>query len=357
MAMEYGHFDSEITGVDTEGMPIFDRAMSSDLLSAFFAKLISNGVLALPADCFQVVAKEGLVVTAKPGFAMINGRFARNEDSTDLVLAAADTAYPRIDRIVLRCNYLERLMELIVKTGTPAPTPVAPAIVQPTSGDYYEIGLATVRVNANQSVITQSAITDTRPDSSVCGYITQLIDHLDTQVFMEQLTAFYQEFVAQCSEDYTEYINNMDTFLSSLRNSGLTQMQDIVDSLEAFEQTSETDFNIWFEYIRGQLSDDVAGRLQNEIDAIVEKEFKHYNGLVSKVTNIENGASGKVITSTGEGVTATTTFSTNALGAKVITTVVVPDEGVYKYIETAVIESTGTGKRITESYTQEAKGD
>ena len=31
MAMRYGYFDSEITGVDSEGMPIFDRAETSEL--------------------------------------------------------------------------------------------------------------------------------------------------------------------------------------------------------------------------------------------------------------------------------------------------------------------------------------
>ena len=30
MALEYGYFDSEITGYDEEGMPIFDRAKTSD---------------------------------------------------------------------------------------------------------------------------------------------------------------------------------------------------------------------------------------------------------------------------------------------------------------------------------------
>ena len=56
MAMRYGYFDSEITGVDSEGMPIFDRAETSELFRLLFAKLLTNGVLALPGDCFQVVA-------------------------------------------------------------------------------------------------------------------------------------------------------------------------------------------------------------------------------------------------------------------------------------------------------------
>ena len=56
MAMRYGYFDSEITGVDSEGMPIFDRAETSELFRLLFSKLLTNGVLAKPADCFKVLA-------------------------------------------------------------------------------------------------------------------------------------------------------------------------------------------------------------------------------------------------------------------------------------------------------------
>ena len=67
MAMRYGYFDSEITGVDSEGMPIFDRAETSELFRLLFSKLLTNGVLAKPADCFKVLAGDtGLSVTVRP---------------------------------------------------------------------------------------------------------------------------------------------------------------------------------------------------------------------------------------------------------------------------------------------------
>ena len=162
MAMRYGYFDSEITGVDSEGMPIFDRAETSELFRLLFSKLLTNGVLAKPADCFKVLAGDtGLSVTVRPGFGLINGAFAYDPAPATFKLAAAPTSYSRIDRVVLRCNYLERLCEIIVKTGTAAATPQAPELIQPVSGDYYELGLANVTVSANQTVITQSSISDT----------------------------------------------------------------------------------------------------------------------------------------------------------------------------------------------------
>ena len=152
MAMRYGYFDSEITGVDSEGMPIFDRAETSELFRLLFAKLLTNGVLAKPADCFQVLAGDtGLTVKVRPGFGLINGAFAYDAAESTYELATAPTQYSRIDRVVLRVNYRDRLCEIIIKTGTAASSPVAPELIRPTSGDYYELSLATIRISTNMA--------------------------------------------------------------------------------------------------------------------------------------------------------------------------------------------------------------
>lgn len=267
MAMRYGYFDSEITGVDSEGMPIFDRAETSELFRLLFAKLLTNGVLARPGDCFQVVAGDtGLTIKVRPGFGLINGAFAYDSADATYELATAPTKYSRIDRVVLRCNYLERKCEIIVKTGTPAATPVAPELLQPASGDYYELGLALVTISTNQAVMTQSSITDTRADSSVCGYITQLIDHLDTSVFYEQMNQFYIEFVEKCDASYESSKTAMNSYLVALRESGNSQLEEIVKTLWNFEQGAEGDFDTWFQHVKDKLSDDAAGNLQLQID-------------------------------------------------------------------------------------------
>ena len=299
--MRYGYFDSEIIGTDSEGMPIFDRAETSDLFRLLFSKLVSNGVLASPSDCFQVVAAEGLNVTVRPGFGMINGAFAYDEAENTLTLEKAPAQYSRIDRIVLRCNYADRLCELVVKTGTVANNPVAPKIVQPAAGDYYELGLATVTVGANVTAVTQANITDTRMDSTVCGFITQLIDHLDTSVFFAQLDQFYTEFVSKTEADYR---------LS--REEYLAMCQDIVDTLNTFEKTAESDFDTWFDTIKGKLAGDIAGALQIQIDNLTQTVFLNRYGLCSKVTTINKDAQGNTTsieeTDQDDSVRAVTTF-------------------------------------------------
>lgn len=349
--MRYGYFDSEIIGTDSEGMPIFDRAETSDLFRLLFSKLVSNGVLASPSDCFQVVAAEGLNVTVRPGFGMINGAFAYDEAENTLTLEKAPAQYSRIDRIVLRCNYADRLCELVVKTGTVANNPVAPKIVQPAAGDYYELGLATVTVGANVTAVTQANITDTRMDSTVCGFITQLIDHLDTSVFFAQLDQFYTEFVSKTEADYR---------LS--REEYLAMCQDIVDTLNTFEKTAESDFDTWFDTIKGKLAGDIAGALQIQIDNLTQTVFLNRYGLCSKVTTINKDAQGNTTsieeTDQDDSVRAVTTFQKDDQGSTTgITTVITPTEGNYFYTKTTALETTDANgsKTITESYTQNIK--
>lgn len=349
--MRYGYFDSEIIGTDSEGMPIFDRAETSDLFRLLFSKLVSNGVLASPSDCFQVVAAEGLNVTVRPGFGMINGAFAYDEAENTLTLEKAPAQYSRIDRIVLRCNYADRLCELVVKTGTVANNPVAPKIVQPVAGDYYELGLATVTVGANVTAVTQANITDTRMDSTVCGFITQLIDHLDTSVFFAQLDQFYTEFVSKTEADYR---------LS--REEYLAMCQDIVDTLNTFEKTAESDFDTWFDTIKGKLAGDIAGALQIQIDNLTQTVFLNRYGLCSKVTTINKDAQGNTTsieeTDQDDSVRAVTTFQKDGQGSTTgITTVITPTEGNYFYTKTTAFETTDANgsKTITESYTQNIK--
>ncbi len=262
--LRYGYFDSEIIGTDSEGMPIFDRAETSDLFRLLFAKLVSNGVFADPGDCFQVLAAEGLTISVRPGFGLIQGAFAYDEAAETFTLATAPQQYARIDRIVLRANYANRCCEIVVKTGDVAANPVPPELLQPASGDYYELSLATILVSANATAVTQANITDTRGDSTVCGYITQLIDHLDTSVFNAQLNAFYEEYRKKANADLADGIRRRDAEFESFQSAFIT----------------------WFNSIKDQLSTDQAGHLQNQLDALKERHDKDIDSVTKKLITL-----------------------------------------------------------------------
>lgn len=288
--LRYGFFDSEIIGYDDEDMPIFDRAESSDFLAVFLSQIISDGVLALPGDNFQVLADEGMNLKVRPGFGIVKGRFAMDTDAFDITISKAPSAYKRIDRVVLRANYPQRLCEIIIKEGEPGEKPVPPELIRPAAGDYFELCLANIQLTADQKVITQSSITDTRYDSSVCGVVTQLIDRLDTSVFFKQLNAFYKEFVDESNTSYDEFVNMAQTayknlvqvmegdyaeltqrgenlyteyagYIESLKAKGDTDLASITQQLIDFRNTNESQFLEWFETIKGIFSTDAAGEL------------------------------------------------------------------------------------------------
>lgn len=346
---EYGFFDSEITGYDEEGFPILDRAQESEIFALFYSKLISNGVLAKPSNCLMVEANEGMVINIDPGYIIINGHFGYNTQTVQLTVDPAHTSYPRITSVIARVNYQDRKMELILKNGEPSVTPVAPELLQPTSGDYYELCLAEIYVASNQTAITQSNITDTRADSSKCGYVTQLITSLDTSVFYAQLDAFYEEFVDKTNNEYESMSLQMETFLNSLKQSGLNELQSVVDILTAFESKSEEDFTTWFEDVKDQLSEDVAGNLQLQIESLAEREFRHYMGLVNQTT--EFLPDGSIVQESDKAVITTVTGYDEDNNKTITQTVEVKSDSS-KYVKiTTIIQATETeNKRIVERY-------
>ncbi len=284
-----GFFDSEIIGYDEEGMPIFDRAESSDFLALFISSIISDGVLALPGDCFQVIADKGMNLKVRPGLGIIRGRFAYDKKEFGITIAEAhtDIGHKRIDRIILRANYRERLCEIVVKQGTAASDPVPPSLLRPESGDYYELCLAYVTINSKQTTISQSDITDTRLDSNVCGLVTQAIDHLDTSVFYNQLQTKFVEMVAEYTKWKNSFTANQKTTFDTLNADYTAKMKKFLsDSAGQFDtwfSESTTDwtekFYNWFNILKDQLTDNAALNLQNQIYSI--------NAVLREITESE----------------------------------------------------------------------
>lgn len=173
--------------------------------------LVKNGVF---DDGLMVSALNGMIVEAAVGAAIIDGFIYYNDAPKNLTIATANASLPRTDSIMLRWNIPNKAMNLIVVTGTAQSNPTAPAPVR--NGTYYDFQIATVRVNAGVASITQANITDTRPNENVCG-ITSGYNSVDIDAMMAQYNAEFDE---------------------------------------------------WFEQMKGQLSTDAAGNLQNQINNI-----------------------------------------------------------------------------------------
>lgn len=144
-----------------------DRLYNADDLSQFYYGLISNGVIADPITALSVSPGTGMKVSVAAGRAMIHCKYFVNTEAYELTLQAADDTNPRIDRVVLKFDNLNREITIAVKTGTPAALPSAPSLIR--TANVYELSLAQIYVGSGVTAVTAAAITDERTDPNVCG--------------------------------------------------------------------------------------------------------------------------------------------------------------------------------------------
>ena len=216
-----------------------DRRYKASDFAEYFKTFIGNGVFPNPSTNLQVVANGDMTVTISPGYAWINGYMYANTDNLTLIIENSDSALKRIDRIVVRCDFVNREIKTYIKKGIFSQNPSAPVLTRDT--DAYELCIAEIQIDNGVVAIQSSKITDTRLDTEVCGIVTQTINEIDTTALYNQLQAHIQEKSL-----------DMDTWL---------------DETKVY---FENDFNTWFEGIKYILDENTAGNLLNEINKLKE---------------------------------------------------------------------------------------
>ena len=102
----------------------------------------------------------GMQVKVKPGEAWIRGHWGEVLTQKTLPIAASDPTNDRYDLVVARVDFVDNLLELDVKTGTPSGSPVEPTVTQNTA--MWEIPLARVFINNGVTAIAATDVTDRR---------------------------------------------------------------------------------------------------------------------------------------------------------------------------------------------------
>ena len=245
-------FDSHVT-FESDGTPVYDRAITSEPLRKLIAKLLTDGILPNPSTNLQVEAGSGMNVVVNPGFAICAGGLKLEENQRTLAIQAADSNYDRIDTVVLRWNDndSERICDLYIVEGIPAASPLRPELTRTES--IWELGLADLFINKNSSAISNQRITDTRYESARCGIISA-ISEFDT-------TTLYQQVQAD---------------------------------LAGFKASEQADFITWFNDIKGQLSEDAAGNLQKQIGTLESLKTEVKNNLVNALNWVVDKTSGVI---------------------------------------------------------------
>ena len=247
--------DSKVVS-NPNGTIDYDRASSSAQLRGLIKSMITNGVNMTESTNLQVIANgTNNTLTVKAGYVIIEGAIKHFENDVTVTLPTADMNNSRIDTVVARLNLNESVRDIVIDvvSGTASATPTEPTLTR--TSNYYEVGLADILVGVGVSVISQSEVTDTRLLNSRCGLATS-IGKIDTETLFTQLT---------------------------------------------------TDFNAWFDNIKGQLSEDAAGNLQLQINAINDELDTTLVEVEDKVNNITNNLITVTVTSNQEGLQVTFT--------------------------------------------------
>ena len=185
----------------------YDRTYDANDISNYLGGLISDGVVQSSADALQVsVEQASMQVQIRPGRAFLNNRWFTADSVIALPLTRAHGTLSRITAVALHFDETNREVVPVCIDGTLASSPVPPTLDK----TYLLLGL--VKVPANPSNLSKITVSDSR------NFVHALVNY-----------DFNQEVLQK------EYIQT---------------------------------FNAWFDEIKGQLGTDLAGNLQNQINAL-----------------------------------------------------------------------------------------
>lgn len=243
-----------------------DRKYSAEDWAAYFALFLSNGVFYSSADRLKVTAYEGMKVKVGKGAGFIAGRMYMLEADTTITLDTADGALNRIDRIVLRCDYTNRLITIAVKKGSYSASPTAPELTR--DADAYELALADVYVAAGVVTITTASITDQRLNTALCGIVTGLVEQADTQEIFDEFYAYLQEFKQTTQVDIEAWtLEQQQAYITWYTQ----QQEDFANWYNTHTTAWQQEFNTWFDEVQGMLEGDVATNLTNRVIKLEER--------------------------------------------------------------------------------------
>lgn len=283
-----------------------DRKYNTAQISAIFDGLIIDGVFASIGTAFAVKAAGGLTVNVGVGKAWFDHTWTVNDSILPMTAPEAEVLLDRIDAVVLEVNGMKSVRDNTIKfvKGNPSIAPSRPTLTN--EGNVHQYPLCYIYRKYGTAVINQADITPmvgTESTPFVTGILQTIsLDELlgkwqdELDRFTNARSQEVDDWIAQEESDFTTWFDKM--------KADLQQEQAVLDQWIASEQA---DFLAWYNQMKDQLSGDVAGNLQLEIN---KEEVKRILLVGFEDETKEFSDDGTVITSTAsDGRTLTKTFS------------------------------------------------
>lgn len=219
----------------------YDREYDAEQFAEYFANFISNGVYANPANQLKVVFDDSpskpFVVIVRKGKAYIDGYWYELTEDMEITIPVNTKAY--IVKDVIRCTLdkAERKVSIVLEEDVTSDHPT-------NDKNRHDLILSTIIVQPNALKLNAEDITDKRPDKTYCGFVTGVIDQIDTT--------------------------------------------------ELFQQYDET-FQTWFNEMKGQLSTDAAGNLQTQIGLLSNLKTIVKDSIVNAINSLYDSIIGKTL--------------------------------------------------------------
>lgn len=236
MAEKSGFFNARETEEGT-----YDREYDAEQFAEYFANFISNGVYANPANQLKVVfddsSSKPFVVIVRKGKAYIDGYWYELTEDMEIAIPANTKSYAIKDVICCTLDKTERKVSIILKEDVISDYPT-------NDNTQHDLVLSTLLVQPNASKLNAGDITDKRPDKTYCGFVTGVIDQIDTA--------------------------------------------------ELFQQYDDA-FQTWFNEMKNQLSTDAAGNLQTQIGLLSSLKTKVKDSIVNAINSLYDSTIGKTL--------------------------------------------------------------
>lgn len=184
MAWTYG-FHNSVNG---------DRLYNADQMSGIFEGLITSGVYETVGNKLAVQPNSGMTIQIATGRGWFNNRWVNNDSEYLITLAGSDVLLNRYAAICIRGDNSDAVRETVpyVKYSEFATNPVKPTMER--TDTVQEYCLAYVYIKAGATSIKASDIQDTRQNTSLCGWVTGLINQITPETLYNQFTAQFNEW-------------------------------------------------------------------------------------------------------------------------------------------------------------------
>ena len=180
-----------------------DRTYNADQMSTIFEGLITPGVYASVGNKLAVQPNSDMTIQINTGRGWFGGRWVANDTEYLLTLEPADVLLNRYAAVCVRVDTSTEARNAVpyVKYGSFATHATKPTMERTNAVKEY--CLAYVYIPAGITAITASHIQDTRGDANLCGWVTGLIEQLDSTTLFAQFESLFHEWF----DNLTDYLD------------------------------------------------------------------------------------------------------------------------------------------------------